>query len=294
MVCDRVVVGAPFEGFGVVYPFFWDANTNMYNLEPVISGPNTGGIFGASVAVDEEEILVSDISYELGFGSGTVYSYGRNNFDNGVLAFSNPTTDDEFGFSMNWDNGTAVIGAPSFSSATTDGATYIYYRQLSEVFCDLINDTTMTQNCLGTGIVVNADGSYAIAGLGGETANDRDMMLSAYDDTNTSIGDLKWSMGAANENENELVFGICATATDYFTTGQTNNVNNNPPNTNNNTDVVITRINSTTLTPVWSSAYDFSDNEFGFQILDIGNEIIVIGRTRVNNRWRMITIHLFF
>ena len=128
---DRIVAGAPSfgitDGLAIVYE---RTQTSGWSQTNAFSSAATSDLFGASVAIDGDTILVGAPSESGGgYNSGnvTAYTFNGSTWAGVSLAASDEGPDDRFGEAVALYNDRAIVGAPhnDFGSGET-GAAYIY------------------------------------------------------------------------------------------------------------------------------------------------------------------------
>jgi hypothetical protein len=130
---DTVVVGDPklsnFFGLGAVHVFV-RSGTAWSHQERIFPPNNDVMSFGSSVAIEDNLALIGALLQ----GSGVVYVYTRSGtaWSGGTFIFaSDAQATDQFGFSIDFSQGTAVIGAPNNNepvmggTGTQPGSAYI-------------------------------------------------------------------------------------------------------------------------------------------------------------------------
>lgn len=128
----RIVVGAPewdngaISNFGKIY--IYDLNGNLINgLAPSPIDGNANGLFGWSVAVGNDRIVVGSIGdNDTGADSGAVYIYDLNGTLIRKITAFDGSSSRSFGRSVAVGNGRIVVGAPFDTFVGDGGAIYIY------------------------------------------------------------------------------------------------------------------------------------------------------------------------
>ena len=138
---DLIVVGAHgtdlYQGNDAGAAYVYRRSESGWLLEQrlIAIDPTASDRFGCSVAVDDEEILVgSRYDDDLANASGSAYLFLRDREGNWVfwqkLTASDGSAGDNFGMSVSFDNGAAVIGAIyDDDTATNAGAAYVFRRE---------------------------------------------------------------------------------------------------------------------------------------------------------------------
>lgn len=159
---DRILVGARGKSrgeaslAGVAYVFVREDGRwrQEARIQPSIETPN--GRFGTSVAIDERSLLVSAATFQdQGRAAGRVFAFERDAVQgwqqSSVLAPLEDATPPGFGYSLDLENNTAVIGAYDTNDRTdAAGRVLVFTRELG-------SDWTRTQE-LVPGQTALADG----------------------------------------------------------------------------------------------------------------------------------------
>lgn len=138
---DTIVVGAPTDdGSGViggaVYVFERDVAGWVEVQKLVASAPEDGAMFGASVALDGERLLVGAPEEA---GRGAVHVFTRSGgawLATQTLTGSDSALGDRFGQSIDLDGGWAVCGASAFDVDVQDEGKVYAFRDTGGVFAE--------------------------------------------------------------------------------------------------------------------------------------------------------------
>ncbi len=127
---DTIVVGD--TGAEAVYVFTFDADGNVTQQAKLVAADGTvGDAFGTSVAISGDRLVVGAVFTNSIKGAIYVFERSGAKWDSGTkLAGSDSGTSDNFGFSVDIDGNTIVVGAPNhdLSGFGEDGAAYVLSR----------------------------------------------------------------------------------------------------------------------------------------------------------------------
>ena len=162
--CDKTIGGQ--IRAGAVYVFTRSGTTWLQQAEITDPDPASNDLFGASIALSGDTVLIGAPGKAVGDQSqaGTVYLYTRSGVDwsaQGDLTASDGTSGDGFGSSLALDEGTALIGAPSreVSGQFLAGAVYVFtvsgttWSQQTEIG----DPAAATGDAFGTTVALSAD-----------------------------------------------------------------------------------------------------------------------------------------
>ncbi|HQR36700.1 MAG TPA: putative Ig domain-containing protein, partial [Blastocatellia bacterium] len=170
---DTIVVGALKDDFagdadrGSVYVFARNGGTWGFQAYLSSSDGAAGDVFGSSVAISGDTMLVGSPGKSLGFSSqGAAYIFLRNaaGFWSEVqqLTGSNPAMNDQFGGGVALEGDTALIAAKNddFADVTDKGSVYYFKQQSPNVWAEVQKFTPSDGNngaWFGTSIALNGN-----------------------------------------------------------------------------------------------------------------------------------------
>lgn len=171
---DRAVIGARFDddagnGSGAAYVYLRDTQTGLWEEEHklVMTGADASDNFGSSVAIDGDVIVVGapndDINEGSNFhGSAHVFKRGPGGWDAGVelLPLDSDTFYQNYGISVDIDNGTIVVGvAYDNDKGTASGSAYVYefLTGIWQRTGKLLPPTTESNQNFGWSVAIDTD-----------------------------------------------------------------------------------------------------------------------------------------
>ena len=130
------VIGAPYHmhplfSQGAAYVFRFDGKNWTQEQELLASNFGAGHLFGWSVAIDDDAIIVGAQFANAGQGATYVFRYdGTTWYEENVLTASDAASDDRFGHSVDIYAGTVLVGAPrNDDNAVNSGSVYVFIWQ---------------------------------------------------------------------------------------------------------------------------------------------------------------------
>jgi hypothetical protein len=130
---DTIVVGCPYETIashnaaGAVYVFTRSSGVWTYSQQLTADNPETDALFGNSVAIQGNTIIVGEPKYP-GYGTAYVFSHTSSWARSAILTPTSPQVGSQFGISVDIDGNTVIVGSDVYdhSSELESGAAYIF------------------------------------------------------------------------------------------------------------------------------------------------------------------------
>ena len=184
---DTIIVGAPYQdargtNSGSAYIYRNDGTGWRLLQKLVPTGVSTGNLFGFSVAVEDQTILISALGDNTnGNFSGAVYAYTANGPDRTAWTLEETIRPDDnsvsdlFGTSVDIDAGRGVVGASQNAregqNALVPGSVYVYRRD-ADRWTQTQNIFPQNVHAAGFGFSVDLNGTDLIVGARDSTSPD--------------------------------------------------------------------------------------------------------------------------
>ncbi|WP_419931727.1 fibronectin type III domain-containing protein [Candidatus Poriferisodalis sp.] len=184
---STVVVGAPGATGGAdpgsAYVFSRPASgwaNASGNVRLTASHPEVDHHFGRSVAIDDDTVVVGAPGITGGADSGSAYVFSKpaggwaSTRDSVKLAASNQAAGDKFGWSVNIDGSTIVVGAPDDSAHAASGSAYVFSKRAEGWVTVADKKLTASAATAGKrfGLSVTADGDTVVVGAPADSEAD--------------------------------------------------------------------------------------------------------------------------